>query len=202
MDWKTLADDKTIEKTAKALASHGIEAIIAENREDAKAKALALIPDGSEVNCMSSTTLEETGILKDIDEGGRYQSVRKRVMSIADKGARDAARKAASSCQFAIGSVHAVSEDGEVVVVSQSGSQLAPYAFSARNVIWVVGAQKIVKDIESAHRRIGEYVVPLEDARVRKAYGFGTSLNKTLIINKEVVPGRIRMIIVKERLGF
>ncbi len=202
MDWKTLASATIIEKTTAVLASRGIEAIVAENRDDAKAKVLALIPDGSEVYCMSSTTLEETGILKEIEQGTRYQSVRKGVMSISDKEARDLARRAASACQFAIGSVHAVSENGEIVIVSQSGSQLAPYAFSARNVIWVVGAQKIVKDLASAHRRISEYVVPLENERATKVYGRGTSLNKTLIIDREIIPGRIKMIIVKERLGF
>jgi|SRR5271157_443044 len=202
MDWKTLADRMIIEKTANALAARGIDCIVAENRDDAKAKALALIREGSDVYCMSSTTLEETGILKEIEEGSMYHSVRKRVMSISDKGARDIARRAASACEFAIGSVHAVSEDGEVVIVSQSGSQLGPYAFSARNVIWVVGAQKIVKDLASAHRRISEYVVPLENERAKRVYGVGTSLNKTLIIDKEIISGRIKMIIVKERLGF
>jgi hypothetical protein len=202
MEWETLADDMSIEKTRKALSSRGIEAIVAENREDAKSKALALIPEGSDVYCMSSMTLEETGILKEIEEGGRYRSVRKKITSIPDKAERESARRAAATSQFVIGSVHAVSEDGEAVVVSQSGSQLAPYAFSAKNVVWVVGAQKITKDIASAHRRIREYVVPLEDARARKVYGVGTSLNKTLIIERESAPGRIRMIIVKEKLGF
>ncbi len=202
MDWKTLADRMTIEKTAINLTSRGIDVIVAENRDDAKAKALALIPEGSDVYCMSSITLDETGILKEVEESGKYQSVRKRVMSISDKGARDAARKAASACQFAIGSVHAVTEDGHVVIVSQSGSQLAPYAFSARNVIWIVGSQKIVKDLASAHKRISEYVVPLENERAKKVYGVGTSLNKTLIIDKEIMPGRIKMVIVKEKLGF
>jgi len=202
MDFAKLADDKTIERTAKALGSKNIEVFVVKDRNEAKRKFLELVPQGSEVYCMSSVTLDETGILKEVEEGGRYVSVRKKVTSINEKEKREAVRKAASACQYATGSVHAVSEEGEVVIASQSGSQLAPYAFAATNVVWVVGAQKIVKNLDQAFQRIKEYVLPLEDARARKAYGVGTSLNKILIFEKEAAPNRIKMILVKEKLGF
>jgi L-lactate utilization protein LutC len=202
MGWDRLADGKTIEKASKALVSHGIEVSVANNREEAKAIALGLLPLGAEVFAMSSVTLDETGIRKEIDESGRYVSAKRRIASIEDKSKRDWMRRAASACQYVIGSVHAVTESGQVVIASQSGSQLAPYAFSAGSVIWVVGSQKIVKDMDSAMRRIREHVVPLEDARARMAYGIGTSWNKTLIIEKEAAEKRVRMIIVKEKLGF
>jgi len=202
MDFSKIADDKTIEKTAKALGERGVEVFVVKDRNEAKRKFLELVPQGSEVYCMSSVTLDETGILKEVEEGGRYVSVRKKVTSINEKEKREAARKAASACQYATGSVHAVSEEGEVVIASQSGSQLAPYSFAAVNVIWVVGAQKIVKNLDMAFRRIKEYVVPLENERMMKAYGIGTGLNKMLIFEKEAAPDRIKMILVKEKLGF
>lgn len=43
---------------------------------------------------------------------------------------------------------------------------------------------------------------PLEDLRAREAYGIGSGINKVLIVNREVVPGRITVILVKEKLGF
>jgi len=202
MGWDTVADDKMIGRTARALASKGIEVFIVKDRNEAKEKFLELVPQGSEVYVMSSITLDETGILKEVEEGGRYVSVRKKVMSINEKEKRDAFRRAASACQYATGSVHAVSEDGQVVIASQSGSQLAPYAFAATNVVWVVGAQKIVKNLGQAFRRIKEHCVPLENERMMKAYGMGTGLNKMLIFEKEGTPNRIKMILVKEKLGF
>jgi L-lactate utilization protein LutC len=202
MEWNKLADDRTIEATAKALGSKNIEVFVVKDRNEAKAKFLDLVPKDAEVYCMSSKTLEETGIMKEVEEGVRYVSVRKKVTSINEKDKREAARKAASACQYATGSVHAVSEEGEVVIASQSGSQLAPYSFAASNVVWVVGAQKIVKNLDQAFSRIREYVVPLENERMMKAYGIGTGLNKMLIFEKEGTPNRIKMILVKEKLGF
>jgi hypothetical protein len=202
MAWDKVADDSDIEKTVKALASHGIEAFVVKDRNEAREMMLSLIPQGSEVHAMTSVTLEETGIAKEIEESGRYISVRKKITSISGKAEREKARRAASACQYAIGSVHALTQDGKMVIGSQSGSQLAPYAFSASNVVWVVGAQKIVENLDSAFTRLSEHCVLLEDARARKAYGMGTSLNKTLVLAKEPALGRARMIIVKEKLGF
>ena len=89
-----------------------------------------------------------------------------------------------------------------MVIAAQSGSQLSPYAFSVARVIWVVGTQKIVRNLDEAFRRIREHCLPLEDARARKAYGVGSSINKILIIEREIVPNRITMVFVKEKLGF
>lgn len=103
---------------------------------------------------------------------------------------------------WAIGSVHAVTEDGKVLIASATGSQLSAYAYGANHVVWIVGAQKLVKNFEDGLKRLYEYSLPLEDVRARKVYGAGSSVNKILIVNKEPAPERITMIIVKEKLGF
>ena len=172
------------------------------DRNEARKKVLELIPAGSEVLCNSSVTLDETGISKEIEESGRYVSVRKRISAISDKEKRNEMRRMCGAAQYAIGSVHAVTVDGQVMFASQSGSQLSPYAFSAANVIWVVGTQKIVKDVEEGFRRLREHCLVLENERAKKAYGAGSSINKILIIEKEIVPNRIKLIFVKEKLGF
>lgn len=202
MDWARLADDDALKRTAKALGERGVEVIIVNTREDAKKKLMELIPQGAEIMEGSSTTLGEISISKEIQEGSRYVSLKKRITSISNEEERHAARRASLSPAYMLGSVHAVTEEGEVLVASNSGSQLAPYAYGAANVIWVVGAQKVVKNLDEAFKRLREYVFPLEDARMRKAYGVGSNISKILIFEKEVAPKRIKLIFVKEKLGF
>jgi acyl-CoA hydrolase len=113
----------------------------------------------------------------------------------------DEIRRLTSSPDYMAGSVHALTEDGHVIVASAGGSQLGPYVSGAGKVIWVVGAQKIVKDLEEGFRRLNEYVFPLEDARIYKIMGRHSSLNKLLVFNQER-PGRITIILVKQKLGY
>jgi hypothetical protein len=111
-------------------------------------------------------------------------------------------QKMGATPEYMIGSVHAVTEAGRVIIASKTGSQLAGYAAAAEHVIWVVGTQKIVPTLEDGLRRLEEYTLPLEDARSLKVYGVNSSINKLLIVNREYKPGRTTMILVKENLGF
>ncbi len=200
--WMQLANESKIERTVSALKANGIDALVAENGDEAKRKILELLPAGAEVMDMTSTTLDTIGISKEIQDSGKFNSVRKKLFSMDRKTQSSEMRKIGSAPDWAIGSVHAVTEDGNVLIASASGSQLPAYAFGAAHVIWVVGIQKIVKNIEEGMKRIYEYSLPLESERARKAYGVpGSSVNKLLITNKEM-PGRITLIFVKENLGF
>ncbi len=201
-DFSRPASDESINKAIEALAKNGIEAIVAEFGAEAKGKVLQMLPEGAEVMNMTSATLEEIGLAKEITESGRYDSVRKRFGQM-DKNLQGLQmQRLGAAPEWAIGSVHAVTELGQVFVASATGSQLPAYAYGAPHIIWIAGAQKIVKDFDEAMKRIYEYVLPLEDARARKAYGQGSGVNKLLIFNKEVNERRIKIIIVKERLGF
>ena len=95
-----------------------------------------------------------------------------------------------------------MTETGSLVVASASGSQLGPIASGASHVIFVIGGQKIVADLESAIRRIYQYSFPLEDRRAREAYGVPSGVNNILIINDSVSPDRITAVLVDEELGF
>ena len=201
MEWNKIADDDVIDKTLEALRSHGFEVFVIQNSEEARRKIEELIPAGSEVMDASSTTLQQIGISKDILENGRYRSLRKEILSMNSKDVRDAMRRKASSADYGIGSVQAITQDGKMVVASASGSQVALYAYGAANLIIVAGANKVVSDLNDAFKRIHEHAIPLEDERAKKAYGTGTSLNKILIMEKER-PGRIKIVLVKEALGF
>jgi hypothetical protein len=100
------------------------------------------------------------------------------------------------------GSVHAVTETGSLVIASASGSQLPGYAGGAARAIWIVGAQKVVPDLDTALRRVEDHCLPLENDRAMKVYGQPSALNHLLIINAELYPGRGTVLLLREAIGF
>ncbi|MGC1378054.1 MAG: LUD domain-containing protein [Anaerolineales bacterium] len=201
-DFGLLASDAQIERTMQALEANNIHAILAEDGVDAKKKLFEVLPPGAEVFTSSSITLDALGITGEINNSGRYRTVRAKLATM-DRGTQSREMdKLGATPEYMLGSVHAVTESGCVIVASATGSQLAGYVSAAAHVIWVVGTQKIVPTIEDGMKRLEEYVFPLEDARAFKAYGMHSAINKLLIINKEFMPRRVTMILVKEKLGF
>jgi L-lactate utilization protein LutB len=195
-----LASEAQIERAAKALEANGIKVIVAASGEEARQKLFELIPAGAEVFTGSSMTLEALGIPEEVNK--RYDSVRARLATMNPQTQMREMIKMGAVPEWMVGSVHAVTEDGTVVIASNTGSQLAGYAASAAHVVWIVGAQKIVPNLDEAFKRIREYSLPLEDERALKAYGMNSSISKLLIVHREVMPGRATMILVKEKLGF
>jgi len=204
MTYNTIASDEIINKTKAALEQNGITVLIAENGAEAKEKALGLVPPGSQVMTMTSVTGDALSLAGSINESGNYDSVRSKLMGpAAEKLSPREKKMLGAAPEYSIGSVHAVTQNGQVMIASNTGSQLPAYAYGSDHVIWVVGAQKIVASIDQGFKRIYDYVLPLEADRARKAYGAaGSNVSKLLIVNKEITPGRITMIIVKEVLGF
>ena len=201
-EFTKLASDAQIERVAKALEANGMHALIAENGAEAKKMVLGLVPENAEVYTNQSKTLEKLGLFDEFDKSNRYNAVRPKVMSLDRKTQSNEIRKLRTIPDYIVGSVHAITEDGKVLISSFGGSQLGPYASGAAKVIWIVGAQKIVKDLNEGFRRIEEYSYPLEDARLLAAMGIHTIIGKTLIVNREVAPGRITIVLVKEELGY
>jgi hypothetical protein len=198
----TLADDGQVRRTMAALEANGIRAHRAADLAEAKELVLDLIPEGAEVHSGASQSLENAGILVEIETSGRYQPLRPRIWSMDRATQADDIRKLSATPEVMLGSVHAVTETGSLLTASMSGSQLGPYASGAGRVILLVGTQKIVADLDDALRRIDEYAFPLEDARAQAAYGIRSAVNKVLIINREITPGRITVVFVDEVLGF
>lgn len=197
-----LASDAQIERTMKALETNNIHVIIADNGADAKKKLFEIIPAAAEIFTSSSVTLNTLGITEEIDESGHYNSVRAKMALMDRKTQNREMQKLGSTPEYMIGSVHAVTESGHVIIASKTGSQLSGYAASAAHLIWVVGTQKIVPTLEDGMERIEEYTFPLENARALNAFGVESSIDKLLIVNREFMPGRTTMILVKENLGF
>jgi hypothetical protein len=198
----TLANDVEVRRTAAALEANGISVHRAADAAEARRIVLDLIPDGAQVHHGTSQTLELTGITDAIEKSGRYDPVRPRIFSMDRKTQGDEIRRLSAAPEVMLGSVHAVTETGSLIAASMGGSQLGPYVSGAGRVILVVGTQKIVSDLEEGLRRIDEYAFPLEDARAQAAYGIHSGINKVLIINREIAPGRITVVLVDEVLGF
>lgn len=205
MDFSKLAPKANVTKIIETLSQANITAELVENAEAAKETALKMIPQGAEVMTMTSVTLDEAGISEAVNTSGKYQSVRNQLNSLDRKTDSLKMQKIGAAPEWVIGSVHAVTEDGEVVIASNTGSQLPAYVYGAAHVIWVVSTKKIVKNLDEAMKRIKEFIIPLENKRGEAAYGvpgFKTNVSKLLIVSREVVPNRIHIVFVNEELGF
>jgi len=194
------AAPEAIARTAAALESHGFIVQVVDDAAAARDLVLSLVPEGAEVGQGASQTLAEIGVTEAIETSGRYDAVRPktRAMDRATQGRE--IRKLGSAPDFQLNSVHAVTEDGRLVIASATGSQLGPIASGAGQVILVVGSQKIVPDLDAAFRRIEEYEVPLEDALMQETFGRHTALNKMLILNGEWFK-RVTVVLVRAAVG-
>jgi hypothetical protein len=196
------ADDDTVAATAAALRERGHTVVVVDDLAAARDAVLAAIPDGRSVFTMASETLKAAGLDGHINGSGRYDAVRPRIYAMDLATQAEDIRRLGAAADVVIGSVHAVTADGTLVTTSGSGSQLALYAFGAGVVIHVVGAQKLVPDLDTAWRRMRTYSWPLEDVRARVAYGRPGEMRKTLVTESEAKPGRSTVVLVREAVGF
>ena len=200
-EFNHLASDEQVANTAHSLEANGLHTLIADNGDQARTHVLEMIPPGAQVYNPPSRTLEQIGIAADIETSTRFQPLRARIRSLDRATQQREIRQLTGSPDVVVGSVHAITEQGQVLIASASGSQLGAAVFGAGTVIWVAGTQKLVHTLEEGFRRIQEYSYPLEDERTRQVYGQPSAINKILIINGER-PGRITVVLVKENLGF
>src|SRR6266404_3042892 len=176
--YTTIASDELIGTTVKALKGNGFEVRVSQNTAEAKAAVLSLIPLGSEVFTNTSITLDQAGIAEDLNRP-EYVSARKKMMALyGDPKNKKEMKQVACTPEYAIGSANAITMDGQIMVASATGSQIASEAYGADKVICVVGAQKLVKDLAAGVKRIQVHSVPLEDERGQAAYGGHTAFNK------------------------
>ena len=202
MEFSRLASKQQIRAVASALEQSGITAGVVDSGEEARAAVRSILPVGAEVFNNTSRTLEVIGVAEDIERSGLYQPLRPRLYRMDRAMQGREMRQLSAAPDWVVGSVHAVTEQGSLLIASASGSQLGPIVSGAGHVIFVIGGQKIVPDFNAGLRRLYEYCFPLEDRRAREAYGVPSGVNDILVINKAIAPGRITAILVNESLGF
>jgi len=201
VDFTLPASETELEAVAARLRERNFEVVIVQSSADVKAAVMGRIPEGATVHSGKSKTLEEAGLFKELMESERYDFIRRRTSKLDRKTQGDEIRKLGAAPDFMLGSVQAVTESGQLVVASASGSQIGPYASGAGKLILVIGSQKIVPDVDTALRRINEHVFPYEDARLRETIGVGTKLTRWLVIEQDYYPGRTTIILVRESTG-
>ncbi len=201
LEFERPADRAHLERTAAALAARGFKAQLVNGAEQARQLVLEAIPQGSEVHIALSETMRALGITSEIDESGRYDSVRSRLSALDRETQGREMRKLGAAPDYIVGSAHAITDEGEIVVGSGSGSQLGAYAYAGGNVILVVGHAKPERDPVEGLRRVREYSQPRVYLRMQDVGYPGSLLAKTLIMHYEP-SGRISVILVPETLGF
>lgn len=196
-----LPDEHTLESTITALEEHGFSVEVVDDLDAARDAVLARIPHGSSVMTNTSVTLQDTGIADAVNDGGPYDSARAKMVSLDYATQLQEMKAVSGQPDYALGSVHAITRDGTLVIASASGSQLASYAWGAAHVIFVAGTHKVVSTLEVARERIYSHSLVLEDGRAIAAYGQHSSVGKVLEIHQEL-PGRIHIVLVRQVVGF
>lgn len=204
-NFNQLADISVITQTINSLKANGFLPILASTKEEAFKKIQELIPNDASVMNGTSATLREIGYVDHLKEGKHnWDNLHEKVLAEKDPEKQNKLRKHSVISDFYLGSAHAVTKNGEILIASNTGSQLPHLVFTSQDIILVVGAQKIVSNLDEAFKRLNEHVMPLEDERMKGVYGVGTTHAKTLILHREnpMMGRHIYVIIVNEKLGF
>jgi L-lactate utilization protein LutC len=203
MPYAELASQATIDRTFANLKERNIHPQLVQNKAEAMAAIKKLIPDGAAVMTGSSTTLDQIGFIELLKSGQHpWNNLKHAIVQEQDATRQEDLRRQSVLSSFWLGSIHALTEDGQALIASASGSQIPAYAFTAENVIWVVGTQKIVPTLEEAFKRVNEYVFPREDARMKSTGAPGSTRGKWLIFEREIMPRQVHLLLVNEVLGF
>ncbi len=206
MSYITLPASDRLQRTMEAIKARGITVELVETKEAALAKLRTLIPVGAVVMTGGSVTLTQIGFDALLISGNHpWRNFKADLLAEKDPVKQSAMRMQGMHAEYFLGSANAIAETGELVFASATGSQLPAYAFSSRNVIWVVGAQKITQTLDDALRRVREYALQMEDQRQKSAGNKGGSfIGRILIFERE--PAYLRrnlvLILVNEVLGF
>jgi acyl-CoA hydrolase len=200
-DFSVPASEVELEALATNLRNRNFEVLVVDDGAAAREEVLKRIPDGASVHSGKSRTLEDAGIFAALMDGDRYDFIRKQTSKMDRRTQMDEIRRLSSAPDVMLGSAHAVTEAGQIVITSASGSQVGPIASGAGKLILVIGSQKVVADLDAAFRRIQEHVFPYEDARLREQMGVGTRITRTLILESDFMPGRTTIILVRQPIG-
>lgn len=205
MNYNTLASEVSIARVITGLKERNVEGIFVKNKEEALQQIKSFIPQGASVMNGSSKTLEEIGFVEYLKNGSHgWNNLHEGILAEKDPIKQSFLRKQAVLSDYYLGSVHAISEGGEFVIASNTGSQMPHIVYTSLNLIFVVGTQKIVSSREDAFRRVEEYVLPIEDKHMKDIGYGGSRISKTVLFSYEnpSMKRKVRLILVNEALGY
>lgn len=205
MDFGKLATEESLKSTTSALESKGYTVTVVSTEEEALEEIKKSIPDGASVMNGASVTLEQIGFVDYLKSGNHpWKDLHAAVTSENDEAKRHELRRQSVLSDYYLGSVHALTETGDFIVASNTGSQLPHVVSTSPNLVYVVSTKKIVKDIDEALKRLHEYVIPLEDQHMQDLYKVNTKLNKLVISYGEspMTSRTTHFILVNKDLGY
>lgn len=205
MDYSKLATKEVVDKTTKALNAKGYKTFLVKNGAEALKKIKELIPQGMSVMNGSSITLEQIGYMDYLAKGQHgWNDLHAQITKENNPLKRANLRKQSLLSDYYLGSVHALMENGEFLIASNTGSQLPHVVFTSPNLIFVVSTKKIVPTMIEAMERLEKHVIPLENKRMKERFGMDTSLNKIVVFKNEnpKLSRKVYIILVEEDLGF
>lgn len=204
MDYSKAAATDIVLKTAEAMRKRNISVDIVSSKEEALSYIQKHIPAGAAVFNGSSTTLIEIGYMKLLESGNhKWRDLHAETIKENDQMKRmDLRRKALTEADYFLASANAVTQDGLLVACDNTGSRVGAFPFAAKKLLLIVGTNKIVPTLDDAMKRVREYILPKEDARMMGLYNMHTGFGKWVIIENERMPGRITVVFVNEALGF
>ena len=200
-DFTAPASEAELDQLAANLRARNFDVVVVQTGAEAKSEVLRRIPDGVRIHSGKSKTLEDIGLFDTLMGSDDYDFVRKHTMKLDRITQRREMVKLGATPDLMINSVQAVTEAGQLVVVSASGSQIGAISAGAETLILVVGSQKIVPNLDAAFQRIQEHVFPYEDARLLEMLGIHTAWTRTLILEREFSPGRTTVVLVRNPVG-
>lgn len=213
--------NKKIQKTMENLEKNGIKAFFVETKEEVAPLIETLVPEGSSVSNGGSVTLAETGVMS-LLQSGKYDFIDRR--GLDGEELRNSYIKT-YGCDAYFCSSNAVTENGELYNVDGNSNRVSCIVFGPRQVIMVVGVNKIVPDINAAIKRVKENAAPPNTVRLNcktpcAATGHCISLDDEnafmcdgcaspqriccnyVVSAQQRYKHRIKVIIVNEKLGY
>src|ERR1700682_6307651 len=200
-DFAGPAPAATVGRLAANLQARNYEVVVVQTGAEAKAEVLKRIPDGIQVHSGKSKTLEDIGLFDTLMGSDEYDFVRKQTLKMDRSTQAREMVKLGATPDLMINSVQAITEAGQLVVVSASGSQIGAISAGGEKLILVVGSQKIVPNLDAAFQRIEEDVIPYDDARLLEVLGIHTAWTRTLILERDFTPGRTTVVLVRDSVG-
>ena len=195
-------------KVIKGLESRNMTGYYAETKEEALKIALSLMPEGCSVTMGGAMSAHEIGLPQAL-AAGNYNFIDRD--KIEDKRA---AMLAAYDADYFLASANAMTEDGILVNIDGNANRVSAIAQGPKNVLFIIGMNKICIDVDSALKRARNVAAPINAQR----FGLDTPCTKTgscmnckspdticcqfLITRYSKHPGRIKVILVNDFLGF
>ena len=196
----------------QALKQRNMEASYAATKEEALEQALAWVPEGSCIGWGGSVSIDAIG-LKDAVRQGNYRVIDRDTAANAEE--KEAMyRRILADCDYFLTSTNAISQDGVLVNIDGTANRLAAMCYGPRHVLYIVGMNKVVATAEDALHRARNEAAPINAMR----FGLKTPCSKTcccydckspdtvccqiLFTRFNHVPGRVKVILVDDSLGY